>query len=274
MRYRFQFRRYRLAFRGVVRTAHGPWGEREGVVVRIEDEQSRTGYGEAAPIPWFGTESVDDAEQACRDVGEWVEEETLDAVPQRLGCLRNAIAVARAELNPAPIQLDAADLGVAALLPAGKAALGDLAPKADAGFRVFKWKVGVADADEELGLLDELCAALPEGAKLRLDANGAWDRRRASKWLERCADRPVEFIEQPIAPDARGAHDVLLGLAEDYPTPIGLDESLVLDGDIERWLGAGWRGVFVLKPSLLGDPKEADQPVVQSQSGRGLFVGA
>ena len=83
MRYRFQFRRYRLAFRGVVRTAHGPWGEREGVVVRIEDEQSRTGYGEAAPIPWFGTESVDDAEEACRDLGEWVEDETLDAVPQR-----------------------------------------------------------------------------------------------------------------------------------------------------------------------------------------------
>ena len=45
----------------------------------------------------------------------------------------------------------------------------------------------------------------------------------------------------------------MLGLAADYPTPLGLDESLVGEGDVERWLGAGWRGIFVIKPSLLGD---------------------
>jgi O-succinylbenzoate synthase len=71
--------------------------------------------------------------------------------------------------------------------------------------------------------------------------------------LERCAERPIEFVEQPIAADARGADDILLGLAGDYPTPIALDESLTVDGDVERWIGAGWPGVFVLKPSLLGD---------------------
>ncbi|MEY4939893.1 MAG: hypothetical protein RIQ93_1628, partial [Verrucomicrobiota bacterium] len=98
-----------------------------------------------------------------------------------------------------------------------------------------------------------VCGALPDGAKLRLDANGAWDRRQAERWLERCADRPVEFLEQPVARDARGAADLLLGLAHNFPTPIALDESLVSEGDIERWLGAGWPGVFVVKPALLGD---------------------
>lgn len=257
MRYRFHFRRYRLPFRSVVRTAHGPWGEREGVVLRIENDQGRVGYGEAAPIRWFGTESADEVEEACRQLGEWVEEETLEAVPQKLGCLRNALAVARDELRSESTNSAGPDLGVAAFLPAGQTALKDLPPKADAGFRVFKWKVGLRDTDEELGLLDDLCAALPDGGKLRLDANGAWDRRRASKWLERCADRPVEFIEQPIASDARGAQDLLLGLAADYPTRIALDESLTVDGDIERWLGAGWRGVFVLKLSLLSNPVAA-----------------
>jgi O-succinylbenzoate synthase len=63
----------------------------------------------------------------------------------------------------------------------------------------------------------------------------------------------VEFVEQPIAADARGAMDLLLGLAGDYPTPLALDESLVGDGDVERWIGAGWPGVFVVKPSLLGN---------------------
>jgi O-succinylbenzoate synthase len=109
-------------------------------------------------------------------------------------------------------------------------------------------------------LLDDVCAALPTGAKLRLDANGAWDRRRAERWLERCAERPVEFVEQPCFADpAQGAtaqrriEDLLLGLAGNFPTPIALDESLVGENDIERWIGAGWPGVFVIKPSLIAD---------------------
>jgi O-succinylbenzoate synthase len=257
MRFHFQFRRYRLPFQRVVRTAHGPWGEREGVLVRIENEASQVGYGEAAPIPWFGTETVDDVETGCRALGEWIEAETLDAVPEQLGCLRNALSIARTELMGRAELADVPDLGVAALLPAGRAALAELLPKGDAGFRVFKWKVGVGDVDAELGWLDDLCGALPDGAKLRLDANGAWDSRRAARWLERCAERPIEFVEQPIASDARGAEDLLLGLAGDFPTPIAIDESLVLDGDVERWLGVGWPGVYILKPSLLSNPTAA-----------------
>jgi o-succinylbenzoate synthase len=153
---------------------------------------------------------------------------------------------------------------VAALLPAGRAALAQIGAKAEAGFRVFKWKVGVGAVADEIALLDDLCAALPPGAKLRLDANGAWDRRHAERWLERCAGRPVEFVEQPcFAPAAEGpdrqrrVDDILLGLAADYPTPIGLDESLIGERDLERWMGVGWPGVFVVKPSLLADPAGA-----------------
>ena len=240
-----------------MRTAHGPWSEREGVIIRLEAEDGLVGFGEAAPIPWFGTESVDQVEIGCKTLGEWVEAGMLDAVPPSIGCLRNAISVARGELSRGASAVAVPDLGVAALLPAGQAALADLPPKADAGFRFFKWKVGVGEIDEELGLLDDLCGTLPDGAKLRLDANGAWDRRKASKWLERCADRPVEFVEQPIAADARGAQDLLMGLAGDFPTAIGLDESLVVDGDVERWLGLGWSGVFIVKPSLLSDRASA-----------------
>jgi O-succinylbenzoate synthase len=265
MRYRFQFRRYRLPLRVAVRTAHGVWTEREGVIVRLapqEDEkrgaerrERSAGYGEAAVLPWFGTETADDVAAACREIGEWVEEERLAAVPKRLGCLRAAIGAARAALDERRVATGEKEpaLGVAALVPAGRAALEQIAAKAEMGFRVFKWKVGTGDPRDEISLLDDVCAALPDGAKLRLDANGAWDRRTAERWLERCAERPVDFVEQPIGTDARGAQDLLLGLANDYPTPIALDESLVGDGDVERWIAAGWPGIFVVKPSLLDD---------------------
>lgn len=277
MRFHFQFRRYRVAFRTPVRTAHGWWNEREGVIVRLQDaSEGGTGFvglGEAAPIPWFGTESVDEVEEGCRSIGEWVEETAFEAIPTRLACLRNAVAAARAQIilranagennTPAPVasaRVTPAALGVAALLPAGPAALPQIPPKAEMGFRIFKWKVGVGDIADELVLLDDVCAALPAGAKLRLDANGAWDRRRAERWLERCADRPIEFVEQPCFADAaqgetaqRRSDDLLLGLAADFPTPLALDESLIGENDVERWVGAGWPGVFVIKPSLIAD---------------------
>lgn len=260
MKFLVQYRRYRLPFRALVRTAHGAWGEREGLLVRLENGSGKVGYGEAAPIPWFGTETADEAETALKEIGGEVSEERVEAVPKELGCLRHALSIARAELNAGGAERRVKDnppyLGVAALLPAGRAALALVEPKAEAGFRVFKWKVGVADAGDELAMLDDLCARLPDGAKLRLDANGAWDRRTAERWLARCAERPVEFVEQPCF-GTRGADDVLRGLAEDFPTPLALDESLVGEHDIERWLGAGWRGVFVVKHALLADPAEA-----------------
>lgn len=205
---------------------------------------------------------MDEVVAALDSLGEWVTEEQLAAMPGRLGCLRFALAGARASSRPATEAGTFAEyLPVAALLPAGRAALPLIAPKVELGFRTFKWKVGAGDMADELVLLDDVIAALPEGAKLRLDANGAWDARQATRWLERAAERPIEFIEQPCFTAAkegvsavRKTEDVLRGLAEDYPTAIALDESLVGANDVERWIAGGWRGVYVVKPALLGDP--------------------
>jgi O-succinylbenzoate synthase len=223
----------------------------------MEDEAGVVGWGEVAPLEDFGTESADEAELACSRLGPNVDSGAL-AAPAGMPCLAAALRAASAELGAqgaargVPAARNAA-LPVCALLPAGTGALAVLRGRAEADFRTFKWKVGAGDAGDELALLDDLCAALPTGARLRLDANGAWDRRGAERWLDRCAGRPVEFVEQPVSPGARGADDLLLGLARDFPTPIALDESLGGDRDIERWLGLGWPGVFVVKPSLLGD---------------------
>jgi o-succinylbenzoate synthase len=295
--FRFEFRPYALPFRQPVRTAHGVWAQREGVIVRLEDGAGNRGYGEAAPIPWFRTETADEVEALCRELGPEVDEGRLRRVPERAGCLRGAITAALAMMKDhkavatssgdriegdvnvtrggaLPPATRSAYLPVAALMPAGRAVLGAAGAKAEMGFRTFKWKVGVGDLADELALLDDLIAALPAGSKLRLDANGAWDRRRAERWLERCADRPVEFVEQPIDAEARGAEDVLRGLAEDYPTPIALDESVAGAREVERWLGAGWPGIFVIKPSLLGGEAGLALEKLQAAKARVVFSSA
>jgi O-succinylbenzoate synthase len=277
MRLHLQFRRYALPFRAPVRTSHGTWGTREGILVQLKDESGKTGYGEAAPIPNFSRESVEADETCLRALGEWGEDTRLDEVPASLGCLRCALRAARQAVggaSAAPAAGRPDYLPLAALLPAGRSALVEVVAQGESGFRCFKWKVGVGDARDELALLDDLCAALPSGAKLRLDANGAWDRRRAEQWLERCAERPVEYVEQPVfagaaatATERARADDLLRGLAEDYPTPIALDESLADDGDLERWLEGGWPGIFVLKPSLHGELDGALARLAKARAG-------
>ncbi len=246
MAYLFSFKSYRRTLATPLRTAHGWWAEREGLLVRLEDEHGRAGYGEAAPIDWFGRETLAEVVAAARQLTGKIPAAALEAVPAALGSLRFALAEAR---TPAGAGAGDRRLPVASLLPAGRAALGLLPARLAAGFLALKWKVGVERPDEELGLLDDLLAALPAYVKLRLDANGAWDRRQARRWLERCADRPVEFIEQPLAPEDR---DGLHGLARDYPVKLALDEAVVSLAEAVRWQSEGWPGLFVIKPALCG----------------------
>ena len=207
--YRFAFKPYRRELAVPLRTAHGVWAMREGLVVRLEGEDKTAGYGEIAPVTWFGTETLEEATALCAAWAGKLDEETLDAVPERFGCVRFAIDIARAEVERGlrtrsePARNPGSSpqrLPVAALLPSGRASLEQLPGRLEQGFLCLKWKVGVGDAIDEMGILDDLLGALPAYVKLRLDANGAWDRRTAEKWLACCAERTVEFVEQPVAP--------------------------------------------------------------------------
>jgi len=250
MTYRLSFKKYRRPLRAPLRTAHGWWAEREGFIVRLESDLGKTGFGEIAPIPWFGTETMVEAEEILRQFGDMVSDELLDKTPGRFGCVRFGLAQARTE-RASPKTTNR--LPVAALLPAGREAPRALSEKMEAGFLAFKWKVGVAGVEEEWGILDDLLAEIPGHVRLRLDANGAWSRRDAGRWLTRCADRPVEFVEQPVAP---AEEDTLRGLANDYPVKLALDESVVHLADARRWQALGWPGLFVIKPALAGPLEE------------------
>jgi len=294
MKSRVEYRPYCVPFLRPVQTAHGLWSERRGVIARwVEEADAATSaaarsvhYAESAPLPHLSDVKAD------------------VPIPFFAHCL-------------APVPQDASPREVAALLPAGRAALAVLRERLGEGFRVFKWKVGVARAPaEELDILEELCAELAQvhsvnapnvisdsetGAhrepaimaavahrRLRLDANGGWTQRVAEQWLTRCAEprlaARIEFIEQPVweekavgvryrgerstgarsnesvrdrasggSPQCR-TDDVLLGLSADYPTPLALDESVASEDEVCGWLERGWRGVFVIKPTLLDEP--------------------
>lgn len=276
--WKIEHRAYRLPFRAVVRTAHGPWAEREGFLVRAARidaagvEVGVAGWGEVAAISWFGTETVAEAGTALAglrgEAGDLAE--ALARVPAECVSVRAGLAAAMgqgasgeagdeqvAEAKDAGMAAEAGVkfLPVAGLLPAGRAVLGAVEARLELGFRTFKWKVGVGEAADEWAILDDLLGALPKGAKLRLDANGAWSRKIAEGWLARAAERPmIEYVEQPVGTGTKTGEDLLRGLAEDFPVKIALDESIAGARDVDKWLAMDWRGVWVVKPALLGEP--------------------
>jgi O-succinylbenzoate synthase len=138
------------------------------------------------------------------------------------------------------------------LLPAGADALEALSKilqhNPDPSAFSVKWKVACKGDGEERQLLEQLLQMLPQQARLRLDANGGWDRCRARSWAEALQREPrLEWLEQPLPP---ADHQGLLRLAEKLP--VALDESLNLLSANDR---ASWPGWLVRRPALEGDPR-------------------
>ena len=70
---------------------------------------------------------------------------------------------------------------------------------------MIKLKAGIAPLADEIAALQALCATLPPGMRLRLDANSAWSAGDAHVFVAACAALPVEGLEEPLhAPDAAG----------------------------------------------------------------------
>jgi O-succinylbenzoate synthase len=133
------------------------------------------------------------------------------------------------------------------LLPAGAAVLPALEEALSSNAQTLKWKVAAGDDALERQLLEAVLERLPEGARLRLDANGGWDRATAAAWADRLAGEPrLEWLEQPLAEDDLEGLEALAARL-----PVALDESLRR----HPWLRQRWRGWQVRRPALEGDPR-------------------
>ncbi|MFT3829149.1 MAG: o-succinylbenzoate synthase [Opitutaceae bacterium] len=247
----FEYRVYRAQFRQPLATAHGVWREREGVILQLTAEDGRTALGEIAPLPAWGSESLDEALAFCAAAPAVIDEVFVHTIPTTRPCCRFAVETAWAALYRPAVESPARELSIAALLPAGAGAIDAAARAAKRGFKVMKWKVGVGTAASELSLLPHLLERLPRGGRLRLDANASWDLATARDWFKACEGHPVEFIEQPFPV---GREQPVLQFANEFSTPIALDETIAKPDDLRRWLDFGWPGLYVIKPSLAGSP--------------------
>ncbi|WGV23708.1 o-succinylbenzoate synthase [Halotia branconii] len=271
--YKFKFRPYQRKFARSLTTSHGNWDIRKGIILRLSDETGKVGWGEIAPISWFGSETLEQALDFCHQLPTELTEEIIFSIPDELPACQFGFESALGEAGEQhfdfaqwagsreqgkKITNAPCPMPNSGLLSAGEVALAQWQVLWEQGYRTFKWKIGVDAIAQELKVFKSLVHRLPSSAKLRLDANGGLSYEEANLWLETC-DRlwaNIEFIEQPLPVEK---FPQMLELNRCYATAIALDESVATLKQLTTCYAKGWRGIFVIKPGIVGSPSRLRQ---------------
>ncbi|VXD21130.1 putative o-succinylbenzoate synthase [Planktothrix serta PCC 8927] len=271
MNYQFQFEPYQRAFKTPLKTAHGIWKTRTGIILNLTDEKGYIGWGEIAPLSWFGSETLEDAIAFCQQLPSFISIETIFTIPDNLPACQFGFESAFNQLNPNP-SVDLSQLHYSGLLPTGKTVLTAWKTLFQQGYHTLKWKIGVDDITEEINIFQQLInqetrflqetGFLSPSQKIyfRLDANGGLTFEQAQRWLEICdlininqELIEIEFLEQPLS---ISKFDLMLELCDRYSTPLALDESVANLQQLNSCYQQGWSDIFVIKPAIFGSPKK------------------
>jgi len=277
------FKRVSLPLADPFGIARGRTETATNVLVRIEDGAGHAGVGAATPSEYYG-ETPDSVEQALPDLLAAVESvgdsDAQQAIERALRDRAPEQAAARAAVSAAVHDLAARqqgdplyrrwghDPGAAprTSYTIGIDAPGRMAEKAaearDSGYPVLKIKAGTDDDRARLRAVRE---AVPD-ARLRVDANCAWEPAEAVAHTQWLADLGLEFLEQPVAADNIGG---LARVSEAGAVPVAADESCVTAADVPRVADAV--DIVVAKLTKCGGLRPAARQIAAAQA-HGLEV--
>ncbi len=276
MDYGFECFRYRRPFRLPPRGDDAVWRVREGILLRLVAPDGRRAYGEVAPLPAFGSESVGRAEQYLNGFEGQIRGDQVLVVPEKFPCCRFALESALTDLESDREREEALEaasprrLPVAGLVPGGRDPRERVNVLLNEGYRTLKWKIGVRPYEKERDWFRRIREVVPPEVRWRLDANGALDVATVERWDRELEGVAVEYLEQPLPV---GQTDSLLALARDLALPFALDEEVGTVPSLIEWRDRGWKGIFVVKPAIAGSPV-ALKEFIREESRRVVFSSA
>jgi L-alanine-DL-glutamate epimerase-like enolase superfamily enzyme len=270
----------------------GSFSSLDHVIVKIATRDGLSGLGEAAVIPEFMGETLDEVLAGIHFLASNLEESDLED-PGRIHALIDrllpAARSARAAIDEACHDIAGKRLGVPAWrllgercrervdctwtigLKSPEATVEDAAARHAQGFRTFKIKVGKNDAEDLLKVRLVRETLGPEVA-IRLDANGAYAPERALSVLERLHVYDLEMVEQPCpALELDGTARLRRALG----VKVLADESVFSAADAKRVLDAGATDLVNIKIQKLGGLHPAREVAdFVEQAGIACVVGS
>ncbi len=252
---------YALPFRRPYVTARGELDNREMVLLRLRSDDGLLGLGEAVPLSLRGGTTLAQVVEELEALGQRnaLDEATLrsDAIalspPARCAALtalldlRGRMTVGEIATAAAPSRPVECNATLVAGEPAAVAA--DALAWAEEGFTSFKLKLGVGD---DVGQVRAVREAVGPQARIRVDANAAWDVDAAVRILGELEPFGVELAEQPVANLEEAAE-----IASATSIPIAGDESVETQADAERARDLNACALAGIKLSKVGGPEAA-----------------
>jgi muconate cycloisomerase len=251
---------YSLPFREPYVTARGRLDRREMVLLRLRSEDGLLGLGEAVPLSLRGGAGIEQVvgELELLDELATIDEGTIEGLAALSAPARCAASTALLDLRSRRSAGEGAgEIGErrpvpcnATLVAGDPAAVAEDARRwAEEGFSTFKLKLGAGD---DVGQVRAVREALGPEAKIRVDANAAWDVEAAKRTLAELEPLDVELAEQPVATLAE-----LAEVASSTSIPVAGDESIATCADAEGAVRLGACDLTGVKLSKVGGPESA-----------------
>jgi o-succinylbenzoate synthase len=266
---RLQWRKVRIPFRDPYATARSTAMDRHALLLWLTTSDGLTGVGEASPVGAGTRAGLDALDQCLRQAAtKLVGVDPIGAL-DLLASMNSATPELRFGLETALYDLLGKQSGqpLATLLGGSprRVEVNATITSQDmqhavrltreavlAGISTIKLKVGAGSAESDKALVRAVREAAGEGARLRVDANGAWTVDEAVRTIQLLAPLGLEYVEQPVA-DAAGLAQVRQAVG----VPIAADESLANADDARRLLETAAADVLVIKAAQLGGLRQA-----------------
>jgi len=255
---------YALPFREPYVTARGVLERREMVLLRVRDADGVVGLGEAVPLSLRGGVSL---RQVVQELEGWAEEQADAGLSAPARC---AVTTARMDLlgrraaNKGGGEDEAVPCNATLVAGAPEAVAADAERWARDGFTTFKLKLGSESAkdlveqgiprtrEDDVEQVRAVREAVGPEARIRVDANEAWDLETAKRTLAELEPYEIELAEQPVA--GLGA---MAELAASTSIPLAADESVASLAEAERAAALGACAYTGIKLSKVGGPGAA-----------------
>jgi O-succinylbenzoate synthase len=243
---------------------------RDGLILKISDEENNQGLGEISPLPGLHKENLSHVIKQIKKHSSFFINRKIPNIINQIGdgfetffknlslfpSVQFGLESAILSLIAAKQGISITDLFVSSLnqsilvnaLLTGKPE--QILKKTNhylkEGFVVFKLKVGRNTIDNDISFTNKICSLLNSKAKLRLDVNQAWSLSEALQFFQNIDVNKIEFIEEPLT-----NFNELQALFNKTNIPIALDENIskISIGDD---ISLSFVKAAVIKPTVIG----------------------
>lgn len=267
---------------------------REGLILRLIDENGFAGVGEISPLPGLHLENIEQCiEQIKSALPKLIGNKISEKFEEFDNQINNLYPSVQFGIESAICSLTAIKQGIsifdliklnseesikinALLTGTIDQIIKKTQQRLKEGFTTLKLKVGRKKIEEDIELFSQVNNKISGKAKIRLDANQAWMLDEAILFFQNADLTNLEYIEEPL----KNFEEIYL-LVSKTNIPIALDENIPkidLNRKPPHWLKA-----IVIKPTVIGGiqksilfiryaQKHGIKPVISDtfQSGVGL----